>query len=183
MRLPAVTPTAIPDVCVIEPRIFADARGTFFEAYNERVFDDLIPGRPRFVQDNHSVSRRHVVRGLHYQIGRPQGKLVRVLRGEVFDVSVDLRRGSKTFAKWVGLRLSADGRQLWIPVGFAHGFLVLSDEAEVLYKTTDYYDPAAERTLQWDDPELGIAWPLPAHPILSPRDAAGCPLRDADVYP
>ena len=179
-----VTPAALADVLIIEPDVFTDARGTFFESYNAARFDAAIPGKPRFVQDNHSVSARHVLRGLHYQVTNAQAKLVRVIAGEIFDVSVDLRRSSPTFGRWNGIVLSSVNRkQVWVPEGFAHGFLVLSDSADVLYKTTDYYTPAAERTLQWNDPDLAIDWPVTAPVILSAKDAAGIPLSLADVFP
>ena len=178
-----VTPTPLDGVLILESRVFADARGEFFEAYNSAAFAEAVGGARTFVQDNHSVSKRHVLRGLHYQITQPQGKIVRVVSGEIFDVCVDLRRGSKTFGRWDGVVLSAENRrQLWIPEGFAHGFLVLSESAGVIYKTTDYYTPAAERTLQWDDPDLAIAWPLTAPVILSAKDAAGTPFRDAELF-
>ncbi|MFT3912888.1 MAG: dTDP-4-dehydrorhamnose 3,5-epimerase [Anaeromyxobacteraceae bacterium] len=176
--------TAIPDVLVLEPKLFGDARGFFLESWNQRLFDEAV-GRPvTFVQDNHSRSARGVLRGLHYQQPRPQGKLVRVVRGEVFDVAVDLRRGSATFGRWFGERLSAENRlQMWVPEGFAHGFLVLSDEAEFLYKTTDYYAPEHERCIRWDDPELAIAWPAGGpSPVVSQRDAKGGSFRDAVVF-
>jgi dTDP-4-dehydrorhamnose 3,5-epimerase len=179
-----VRPTAIPEVVVVEPRVFGDARGFFFESFNRRALEAAL-GRPfEFVQDNHSLSARGVLRGLHYQLPRPQGKLVRVVRGEVFDVAVDLRRGSPTCGRWVGEVLSAGNRrQLWIPEGFAHGFLVLSDEAEFLYKTTEYYHPENERCVRWDDPDLAIAWPLgAAAPRVSAKDAAGLPLRQAVLF-
>jgi dTDP-4-dehydrorhamnose 3,5-epimerase len=178
-----VEPTAIPEVVVATPRVFGDDRGFFLESWNRRAFAaaglDL-----DFVQDNHSRSARGVLRGLHYQLPRPQGKLVRVVRGEVFDVAVDLRRGSPTCGRWVGEVLSAGNRrQLWIPEGFAHGFLVLSDEAEFLYKTTEYYHPEHERCVRWDDPDLAIAWPLgAAAPRVSAKDAAGLPLRQAVLF-
>jgi dTDP-4-dehydrorhamnose 3,5-epimerase len=175
--------TAIEGVLIAEPRVFSDHRGQFFESHNQRRFDDVVPGGRAFVQDNHSISGRHVLRGLHYQITSPQGKLVRVTAGEIFDVTVDLRRSSPTFGKWAGFTLSADNRkQLWIPEGLAHGFVVLSETAEVLYKATDYYAPAAERTLQWDDPDLGIDWPVRSV-ILSDKDAVGTPFRDAELFP
>ena len=178
-----VTPTRLSEVLLIEPRVFGDARGFFFESWNEREF-----GRAgiqaRFVQDNHSRSEKGVLRGLHYQIRQPQGKLVRVTEGEIFDVAVDIRRSSSTFGKWEGARLSAQSKSmLWIPVGFAHGFCVLSDFAEVLYKATDFYAPEHERCILWNDPELGIDWPLSAAAVLSPKDAAGVRLRDAEVFP
>ena len=178
-----VRPTAIPDVLVVEPRVFGDDRGFFFESFNERQFEAAVGAPVRFVQDNHSLSARGVLRGLHYQLPHPQGKLVRVVRGEVFDVAVDLRRAAPTFGRWVGERLSAENkRQLWIPEGFAHGFVVLSDEAEFLYKTTDYWYPEAERCIRWDDPELAIAWPDGVAPIVSAKDAAGKRFRDAVVF-
>jgi dTDP-4-dehydrorhamnose 3,5-epimerase len=177
-----VTPTAITDVLLIEPKVFGDARGFFLESWNAKVFAEAgIPAS--FVQDNHSRSPRGVLRGLHYQIRQPQGKLVRVVAGEVFDVAVDLRRASSTFGRWVGERLSADNkRMLWIPPGLAHGFLVLSESADFLYKTTDYYAPEHERVLAWNDPELGIKWPLAGTPTLSARDAAGTRLNDAELF-
>jgi dTDP-4-dehydrorhamnose 3,5-epimerase len=177
-------PTAIADLFVVEPEVFGDARGFFFESFNRRKLEAAL-GRPLdFVQDNHSRSERHVLRGLHYQLPRPQGKLVRAVVGEVFDVAVDLRRGSPTFGRWVGERLSADDkRQLWIPEGFAHGFLVLSPEAEILYKTTDYWAPEHERCIRWDDPALAIAWPdLGAPPLVSAKDQAGLPLPSAPPF-
>jgi dTDP-4-dehydrorhamnose 3,5-epimerase len=177
-------PTAIPDVLRIEPAVFGDARGCFFESFNRKELE-AAAGRPLdFVQDNHSRSAKGVLRGLHYQLPHPQGKLVRVVRGEVFDVAVDLRLGSPTFRRWVGEVLSAENkRQLWIPEGFAHGFLVLSDEAEFLYKTTDYWHPEHERCIRWDDPELGIAWPTGgAAPIVSAKDAAGARLGEAVLF-
>ncbi|MES2481197.1 MAG: dTDP-4-dehydrorhamnose 3,5-epimerase [Pseudomonadota bacterium] len=169
------TPTAIPDVLLIEPRVFADARGHFFESFNARDFEAATGLAPRFVQDNQSRSRRGVLRGLHFQRRRPQGKLVRVVAGVVFDVAVDLRPGSPSFGRWVGLELSAENRrQLWIPPGFAHGFLVRSEFADVVYKVTDYYDPADEHALIWNDHRLAIAWPLNAGaPLLSDKDGAG----------
>lgn len=167
-------PLEIPDVVLLEPRVFGDDRGFFYESFNQRVFDAAI-GRPvNFVQDNHSRSAKHVLRGLHYQERQAQGKLVRVTMGEVFDVAVDLRPDSGSFGRWVGTRLSADNKcQLWVPEGFAHGFLVLSDIAEFLYKTTDYYAPEYERCIRWDDPDLGIEWPLEGQPVLSEKDANG----------
>jgi dTDP-4-dehydrorhamnose 3,5-epimerase len=178
-----VTPTALPDVLLIEPRVFGDARGFFFESYNRRVLAGA--GVPdEFVQDNHSRSNRGVLRGLHYQVQHAQGKLVRVTYGEVYDVAVDIRRSSPTFARWVGVHLSAENkRMLWIPPGFAHGFLVLSAAAEFLYKTTDYWYPEFERTLLWNDPAIGIDWPLSGAPTLAAKDSAGAPLAAADVYP
>jgi dTDP-4-dehydrorhamnose 3,5-epimerase len=176
-------PTAIPDVLVVEPRVFEDVRGFFFESWNRRAFAEAGIDAD-FVQDNHSRSRRGVLRGLHYQVEHAQGKLVRVTLGEVFDVAVDLRRSSPTFGRHVAMTLSAANRRmLFIPPGFAHGFLVVSDAAEFLYKTTDYWYPAHERTLQWNDPALGIAWPSGIAPALAAKDAAGIPLAAADVYP
>jgi len=176
-------PTSIPDVLVVEPRVFEDARGFFFESWNRRAFAEAGIAAD-FVQDNHSRSRRGVLRGLHYQVEHAQGKLVRVTAGEVFDVAVDLRRSSPTFGRHVAMTLSAANRRmLFIPPGFAHGFLVVSDAAEFLYKTTDYWYPAHERTLQWNDPALGIAWPSGIEPALAAKDAAGVPLAAADVYP
>ncbi|HQT26822.1 MAG TPA: dTDP-4-dehydrorhamnose 3,5-epimerase, partial [Burkholderiales bacterium] len=164
-----VIPTSIPDVLIIEPRVFGDERGFFFESYNARQFEEATARNPVFVQDNHSRSARHVLRGLHYQIRQPQGKLVRVISGEVFDVAVDIRKNSPTFGKWVGEILSGENRRMmWIPEGFAHGFLVLSDYAEFLYKTTDYWAPEHERTISWNDPDLDIGWPLDSEePVLS----------------
>ena len=176
-------PTAIPDVLVVEPRVFEDVRGFFFESWNRRAFAEAGIAAD-FVQDNHSRSRRGVLRGLHYQVEHAQGKLVRVTAGEVFDVAVDLRRSSPTFGRHVAMTLSAANRRmLFIPPGFAHGFLVVSDAAEFLYKTTDYWYPAHERTLQWNDPALGIAWPSGIEPALAAKDASGVPLAAADVYP
>jgi dTDP-4-dehydrorhamnose 3,5-epimerase len=174
--------TAIPDVLIIEPRVFGDQRGFFFESYNRRVFEPLgITGE--FVQDNHSRSAKNVLRGLHYQIRQPQGKLVRVVAGEVFDVAVDIRRSSPAFGRWVGERLSAESkRMMWIPAGFAHGFLVLSEFAEFLYKTTDYWAPEHERSLLWNDPDLAIAWPISGAPTLAAKDAAAARLIDAEVF-
>ena len=178
-----VVPTAIPEVRILEPRVFGDARGFFLESWNARAF--AIAGiRAEFVQDNHSRSAKNVLRGLHYQIRQPQGKLIRVIAGEVFDVAVDLRRSSPTFKRWVGLALSAENKRMaWIPAGFAHGYLVLSDFAEVLYKATDYYAPEHERSIAWNDPDLAIEWPLTGAPVLSAKDAAGARFRDAEVYP
>ena len=179
-----VTPTTLPEVLLLEPRVFGDSRGFFFESWNEREFERA-GIRARFVQDNHSRSEKGVLRGLHYQVRQPQGKLIRVIAGEIFDVAVDIRRGSPGFGKWEGVRLSAESRSmLWIPVGFAHGFCVLSEFAEVLYKATDFYAPEYERCLLWNDPDLGIVWPLPAAPpLLSAKDAAGARLRGAEVFP
>ncbi len=178
-----VVPTAIPGVMIFEPRVFGDERGFFFESWNAREFDNAIGLKVQFVQDNHSCSRRSVLRGLHYQIKQPQGKLVRVARGRVFDAVVDLRRSSATFGHWVGTELSEDNhRQLWIPLGFAHGFLVLSESADIIYKVTDYYAPENERCLIWNDPAVGINWPVNMKPILSAKDRAGLPLRDVEVF-
>jgi len=178
-----VTPTAIADVLVLEPKVFGDARGFFFESFNASDFAQATGLTHDFVQDNHSKSARGVLRGLHYQIQHPQGKLVRVVQGEVFDVAVDLRRRSPTFGRWVGERLSADNkRQLWVPPGFAHGFVVLSESAEFLYKTTDYWYPEHERSLLWNDPALGIDWPIDGAPQLAAKDAAAARLKDAEVF-
>jgi dTDP-4-dehydrorhamnose 3,5-epimerase len=178
-----VTPTAIPDVLVLEPKVFGDARGFFFESFNQRDFEQATGINATFVQDNHSKSAKGVLRGLHYQIQHPQGKLVRVVQGEVFDVAVDLRRSSPTFGKWVGEVLSADNKkQLWVPPGFAHGFLVLSETAEFLYKTTDYWYPEHERSLLWSDKQLGIAWPLQGEPMLAAKDAAASVLAHCECY-
>jgi dTDP-4-dehydrorhamnose 3,5-epimerase len=177
-----VTPTALADVLAIEPAVYGDDRGFFYESFNaKRMAAAGIDAA--FVQDNHSRSARNVLRGLHYQIAHAQGKLVRVVAGEVYDIAVDLRRSSPTFGRWVGERLSAaNKRMLWVPPGFAHGFLVLSDAAEFLYKTTDYWYPEHERTLKWDDPALGIDWPLDGEPILAAKDRAGVPLAAAETY-
>lgn len=180
--------TEIPDVVVVEPKMFGDARGFFFESYNRRAFAESTGCELDFVQDNHSRSRRGVLRGLHYQIIQPQGKLVRVARGVVFDVAVDVRRSSPTFGRWVGVELSEENqRQLWVPPGFAHGFVVLSEVADFLYKTTDYYAPEHERAIAWNDPDIGIGWPLQANgiatPTLSQKDAAASRLAGAEVFP
>jgi len=176
-------PTAIADVLLLEPRVFADARGFFFESYNARVFTEATGVTAAFVQDNHSRSVKNTVRGLHYQIAQVQGKLVRVVAGEIYDAVVDLRRGSQTFGKAVGHYLSAENKHmLWIPPGFAHGFAVVSDVADVIYKTTDYWAPEHERTLLWNDPALGIAWPLASEPILADKDRAGKPLAQAELF-
>lgn len=178
-----VTPLAIPDVLLIEPTVFGDERGFFFESYNQKRFEEAIGRSVQFVQDNHSRSVKHVLRGLHYQIQQAQGKLVRVVEGEVFDVAVDLRKSSPTFGQWVGAILSAENKlQLWIPEGFAHGFVVLSDTAEFLYKTTDYYAPAYERCIIWNDPTLQIQWPAGIQPILSAKDAQGKVFAEAEVF-
>jgi dTDP-4-dehydrorhamnose 3,5-epimerase len=176
--------TRIPDLLMIEPKVFGDARGFFLESFNEKVFLNETGIQTRFVQDNHSRSAKGVLRGLHYQIQQPQGKLVRVVRGAVFDVAVDIRKSSPTFGKWVGVELTEDNqRQFWIPPGFAHGFLVLSDSADFLYKSTDYYAPAHERCIAWNDPALGIEWPsVGGQPKLSDKDAAGKHLAAADVF-
>ena len=178
-----VIATAIPDVLIIEPKVFGDARGFFFESYNERAFAQATGLQLNFVQDNHSRSAQGVLRGLHYQIRQPQGKLVRVVRGSVFDVAVDLRKSSPTFGQWVGVELSeANHRQLWVPPGFGHGFLVTSASADFLYKTTDYYAPEHERCIVWNDPDIGIAWPLGEAPQLSGKDKAGLPLAQAETF-
>ena len=179
-----IIPTEIPDVLLMEPQFFEDERGFFYESYNERVLREKANIIEHFVQDNHSASTKNVLRGLHYQIKQPQGKLVRVVVGEVFDVAVDLRSRSKYFGQWVGVHLSAKNKQqLWIPAGFAHGFLVISEYAETLYKTTDYYAPEYERTILWSDPDLAsIAWPLEVEPILSAKDRAGQRLKEAEVF-
>lgn len=178
-----VIKTDIPDVLLFEPRVFGDARGFFYESFNQREFDESTGSSPRFVQDNHSRSAKGVLRGLHYQIMQPQGKLVRVAVGEVFDVAVDIRKSSPTFGHWVGAHLSADNkRQMWVPPGFAHGFLVLSDFAEFLYKTTDYYAPEHERCIAWNDPEIGISWPLQGEPLLSQKDQKGAAFRNAEYF-
>ena len=178
-----VIATAIPDVKIFEPKVFGDARGFFFESFNHRVFEEAVGHSVEFVQDNHSKSAKNVVRGLHYQINHAQGKLVRVVAGEVFDVAVDIRRDSPTFGRWVGVVLSAENkRQLWIPEGFAHGFVVVSDTAEFLYKTTDYWYPAHERSLRWDDPTVGIDWPMQAQPLLAAKDAAAALWAEAEKF-
>jgi dTDP-4-dehydrorhamnose 3,5-epimerase len=177
-----IKPTALPEVLVFEPKVFGDARGFFYESYNKRALEEA-GVRAEFVQDNHSGSRKGVLRGLHYQIRQPQGKLVRVLFGEVWDVAVDLRRSSASFGKWVGFYLSAESRRAaWIPPGFAHGFLVTSDFAEFHYKTTDFYAPEHERAVAWNDPALGIEWPLSGEPTLAPRDAVAKLLAEAETY-
>jgi dTDP-4-dehydrorhamnose 3,5-epimerase len=178
-----IIPTKIPDVAILEPRVFADNRGFFYESYNTREFEKNISTEVQFVQDNHSRSEQGVLRGLHYQIQQPQGKLVRVIVGSVFDVAVDLRKNSAYFGHWVGVELSADNKQqLWIPPGFAHGFLVTSAIAEVLYKATDYYAPEHERCVVWNDPEIGIDWGLVGDPVLSNKDQSGKFLREAEVF-
>jgi dTDP-4-dehydrorhamnose 3,5-epimerase len=179
--------TAIPEVLLLEPKVFGDARGFFFESYNRKSFAEATGVDVEFVQDNHSRSSKNVLRGLHYQVRQAQGKLVRVTAGEIWDVAVDLRRGSPSFGRCVGMKLDAESRRmLWIPAGFAHGFLVLSEQAEVLYKTTDYYAPEHERTLLWNDPALGIAWPLAGEPAVQPamtdKDRRGTPLAGAETF-
>lgn len=178
-----VTETALPEVFVIEPKVFGDARGFFFESFNQKAFAERTGIDLPFVQDNHSRSRRGVLRGLHYQISQPQGKLVRVVRGAVFDVAVDVRKSSPTFGRWVGVELSEDNhRQLWVPPGFAHGFLVLTESADFLYKTTDYYAPEYERCIAWNDPSIGINWPQGVEPQLSEKDRLGVALAEAEVF-
>ncbi len=179
-----VQKTAIPDVLIIEPKVFGDERGFFYESFNQKTLVEAAGITDNFVQDNHSRSAKNVLRGLHYQVKQPQGKLVRVVVGEVFDVAVDVRRSSPTFGQWVGVHLSAENKRMfWVPKGFAHGFLVLSDYAEFLYKTTDFYAPEYERSILWNDPDLGIAWPLGGQPVLSAKDMAGVRLKDAEVFP
>jgi dTDP-4-dehydrorhamnose 3,5-epimerase len=179
-----VTPTAIPDVLVIEPKVFGDSRGFFFESFNQKAFNDATGLNETFVQDNHSRSAKGVLRGLHYQLQQPQGKLVRVVRGAVFDVAVDIRKSSATFGKWVGVELTEDNhKQLWVPAGFAHGFLVLSEFADFLYKTTQYYAPAQERCIAWNDPYVCIQWPSTGQePTLSAKDCAGLSFTQAEVF-
>lgn len=178
------TPTALSEVLLIEPRVFGDDRGFFYESFNARTFAEVTGMQREFVQDNHSRSQRGVLRGLHYQIEQPQGKLVRVTAGEVLDIAVDIRRSSPNFGKWVAVHLSGESKQqLWVPEGFAHGFVVLSEYAEFLYKTTDYYAPAHERCIRWDDPQLAIDWQLAEAPTLSAKDQAGSNLRDAELFP
>lgn len=178
-----VIDTAIHDVKIIEPKVFADARGAFFESFNQSEFEDKVARGFQFVQDNHSVSTRNVLRGLHYQIQNAQGKLVRVVEGEVFDVAVDIRKSSPNFGKWAGVVLSVDNhRQLWVPPGFAHGFVVLSESAQFLYKTTDYWFPEHERSILWNDPAIGIEWPIDCEPLLAAKDAAASRLADAEVF-
>lgn len=179
-----VIASELPEVLILEPRVFGDDRGFFYESFNARAFSEATGLNRAFVQDNHSRSQRGVLRGLHYQLQQAQGKLVRVTAGEVYDVAVDIRRSSPTFGQWTGVHLSAENRrQLWLPEGFAHGFLVLSEVAEVLYKTTDYYAPAHERCIRWDDPSLAIDWPLDSAPQLSAKDQAGLSLADAELFP
>lgn len=177
------TPLAIPDVVLIEPKVFGDERGFFFESFNQKKFEEVVGRKINFVQDNHSKSAKNVLRGLHYQIQHPQGKLVRVIAGEVFDVAVDIRKSSPTFGKWIGETLSAENKkQLWVPEGFAHGFLVLSESAEFLYKTTDYWFPEYERSISWSDPTINIQWPISSLPTLSAKDDKGAQLADAEVF-
>lgn len=179
-----VIATELPDVLIIEPKVFGDDRGFFYESFNARSFAEATGLSPQFVQDNHSRSQKGVLRGLHYQLENVQGKLVRVTAGEVLDIAVDIRRSSPNFGRWVGVRLSAqNNRQLWVPEGFAHGFVVLSDAAEFLYKTTDYYTPSAERCIRWDDPDLAIDWELDAAPALSAKDQQGKNFKDAELFP
>lgn len=178
-----VIPTTIPDVLIIEPKVFGDARGFFYESYNQKDFQNATGLKVDFVQDNHSRSAKGVLRGLHYQIQQPQGKLVRVVRGAVFDVAVDLRKSSATLGQWVAAELSEENaRQMWVPAGFAHGFLVLSDSADFLYKTTDYYAPEHERSIIWNDPNVGIEWPLDDGPLISERDKIACLFKDAELF-
>lgn len=179
-----VIATSLPDVLIIEPKVFGDDRGFFYESFNARAFAEATGSTRQFVQDNHSRSTRGVLRGLHYQIEQAQGKLVRVTAGEVLDIAVDIRRSSPTFGQWAGVRLSAQNhRQLWVPPGFAHGFVVLSESADFLYKTTNYYAPSAERCIRWDDPQLAIDWELEGAPILSAKDQNGKALHEADLFP
>jgi dTDP-4-dehydrorhamnose 3,5-epimerase len=178
-----VKQTKIPDVLIIEPKVFGDERGFFFESFNKKTFENLTDVKTDFVQDNHSRSTKGVLRGLHYQIKQPQGKLVRVVSGEVFDVAVDIRKSSATFGQWAGVKLSEENkRQLWIPEGFAHGFVVLSDTAEFLYKTTDYYAPEYERCIRWNDTELAIDWQYNNEPLVSEKDAQGVLFKEAEVF-
>ncbi|WLI88383.1 dTDP-4-dehydrorhamnose 3,5-epimerase [Massilia sp. R2A-15] len=178
-----VTPTAIPEVLVLDPQVYGDQRGFFFESFNARRFEEITGQRVNFVQDNHSKSARGVLRGLHYQISQPQGKLVRVTAGTVFDVVLDLRAASPFFGRWVGVELSAENRrQIWVPPGFAHGFVVTSDSAECQYKSTDYWAPEYERSILWSDPALAIDWPLTGEPIVSAKDSRGTLLADAEVF-
>lgn len=178
-----VTATSIPEVLIIEPKVFGDERGFFYESFNQRAFNEATGVEANFVQDNHSRSTKGVLRGLHYQVENPQGKLVRVARGSVFDVAVDIRKSSPSFGKWVGVELSEQNhRQLWVPPGFAHGFLVTSDSADFLYKTTDYYAPQFERCIAWDDAGIGVQWPADVTPQLSAKDSAGLRLAVAEVF-
>lgn len=178
------TATAIPDVLIIEPKVFGDSRGFFFESFNQTAFDEAVGSHVDFVQDNHSRSAKGVLRGLHYQIQKPQGKLVRVTRGSVYDAVVDIRRSSPTFGQWVGVELTEENhRQLWVPPGLAHGFVVTSESADFLYKTTEFYAPAHERAILWNDPDLGITWPeLGMAPLLSAKDAVASPFKTAETF-
>ncbi|SDJ05538.1 dTDP-4-dehydrorhamnose 3,5-epimerase [Paraburkholderia steynii] len=179
----SVTATALPEVKIIEPKVFGDARGYFYESFNAREFAESVEADVEFVQDNHSRSAKGVLRGLHYQIEHAQGKLVRVVEGEVFDVAVDIRKSSPNFGKWVGVVLSTENhRQLWVPPGFAHGFVVLSESAQFLYKTTDYWYQAHERSIVWNDPDIGIEWPIDFEPLLAAKDSAGKRLAEADCF-
>lgn len=179
-----VIETGLPGVVILEPKVFGDERGFFFESFNRKIFTEAVGIAPDFVQDNHSRSSKNVLRGLHYQVQQPQGKLIRVVAGEIYDVVVDLRRSSPHFGKWTAATLSAENkRMVWVPQGFAHGFLVLSEQAEVLYKTTDYYAPQCERCILWNDAELAIEWPLQAEPILSAKDRVGVPFALAETFP
>ncbi|TRU27658.1 MAG: dTDP-4-dehydrorhamnose 3,5-epimerase [Microcystis aeruginosa Ma_MB_S_20031200_S102] len=179
-----VIPTEIPDVLIIEPQVYGDDRGFFLESFNQKDFREKTGVNTTFVQDNHSMSLKNVLRGLHYQIHNPQGKLVRVVSGSVFDVAVDARQSSPTFGQWVSCVLSAENKRIfWVPEGFAHGFIVLSDRAEFLYKTTNYYYPQYEKTILWNDADLGIDWPLDTPPILSPKDQAGQPFKSVEIFP
>ena len=181
---PTAIPTALPEVLILEPKVFEDRRGFFHESFNAKDFEAATGSSHAFVQDNHSRSFRNVLRGLHYQVRQPQGKLVRVTAGEVFDVAVDISKKPPNFGSWVGTILSAENkRQLWIPEGFAHGFVVISEQADLLYKTTDYWHPECERAIAWNDPQLGIAWPIQGEVIVSARDAAASLLKDAEVFP
>jgi dTDP-4-dehydrorhamnose 3,5-epimerase len=178
-----VTATALPEVKIVEPKVFGDARGFFFESFNAAEFAEKVEPGVEFLQDNHSRSAKGVLRGLHYQVQHAQGKLVRVVEGEVFDVAVDIRKSSPNFGKWVGVTLSVENqRQLWVPPGFAHGFVVLSESAQFLYKTTDYWFPEHERSIVWNDPAIGIEWPIDFEPLLAAKDAAGKLLADAEVF-
>lgn len=179
-----ITPTLLPEVLLIEPKVFGDERGYFYESFSQHLFEQAVGHAVAFVQDNHSLSQRGVLRGLHYQIHpHAQGKLVRVVQGEVFDVAVDIRRGSPRFGQWLGIHLSAENKQqLWIPPGFAHGFLTLSDQAQFLYKTTNYYAPDAERCIAWSDPRINISWPISSPPLLSTKDAQGLSIEKAEVF-
>ena len=178
-----VVRTAIPDVLILEPEVFGDERGFFLESYNKRVLKDAAGIAQDFVQDNHSRSARNVLRGLHYQVRQPQGKLMRVVQGAVFDVAVDIRKSSPTFGKWAGFELSAENKRVaWVPEGFAHGFLVLSESADFLYKATAYFAPESERTISWNDPDLGVAWPLQGVPVLSDKDRQGVAFGSAEIY-